>query len=226
MNFTSPLACLVIFFGTISFAVWGNTIELTSDQMPVDAFNPAKLLATANKLISLGKKDAEDSLLKFADKPYDSGYSGLTKRDFNVAWLCLMVYDPKPGSGLPIPMFGLPGFPNTGGYNDHGLMNLTTWPRFPLALSKGVPFLLVSGYALAGLAEPGIDYLKRCQAHGEFHTNLYPIPTYDEAKIALHELISSSQWKALNWAQDQGAVDPDFLNHEVEVLSKQVERIK
>ena len=104
-------------------------------------------------------------------------------------------------------------------------MNLKEWPRFPLAMDRNVPFLLVRNYALAGFPEPGLDYLKRCQAHGIFRTTPYPLPTSAEASAAIDDLISSPAWKNLNWADDQGAVDPDFLKHEIEFLRTQATRI-
>jgi len=206
---------------------FGDTIDLTPDQMTPETYNPARILATTNKLIALGPQDAYASLLQYGVKTMPlNGPFDIWHRDYYLAWLCLLVYDPRSDTGLPIPMFGLPAFPNTGGYDDHGrLMGLAPWPRFPLALSRGVPFLLVSGYALGGLPEAGDDFLKRCQAHGDFHATPYAIPTRHEAKIALDGLISSPPWKALIWKDDQATFDPDFLKHEIDSLRMQVDRI-
>jgi hypothetical protein len=188
-------------------------------------------VATANKLIALRQQDAYASLLQLAEKQVDKhqAVQGMY-RDYYVAWLCLMVYDPKPGSGLPWPEFGGPGFPDTGAFWDHtrGRMNNEKWPRFPLALSRGVPFLLVrGGYMLGGEAEPAFVFLKRCQANGTFHATPYSVPTHTDAKMALNELISSPQWKALQWHE---STSPNYLhaneNWEIEFLRQQVERTK
>jgi hypothetical protein len=203
-----------------------KTLDLTPDELTWKTYNPAKILATANKLIALGPQDAYLSLLKYVERPPGVILNdALLKRDNYLAWLCLLVYDPKPGTGLPVPMFGMPDFPNTGGYSDRGSMNTAAWPRFPLAMSRDVPFLLVSGYAIAGFPEPGPDYLKRCHDHGDFHATAYPIPTYAQASEALDTLISSSLWTGLNWKDAQGAIDPDFLNHEVTCLNEQIDRM-
>jgi hypothetical protein len=107
---------LIILFGTLSLTARGVTIDLTPDELTWNTYNPAKILVTANKLIALGPQDAYASLAKYAERPPGIILNdALMKRDNYLAWLCLLIYDPKPGTGLPIPMFGLPAFPNTGG---------------------------------------------------------------------------------------------------------------
>ncbi len=210
---------------------FGDTIDLTADQLTSETFNPVPIVVTANKLIALGQQNAYASLLQYAEQPVDK-HQPMQRmyRDYYVAWLSLLVYDPKPGSGLPWPQFGGPGFPDTGDFGDdtRGRMNKETWPRFPLALSRGVPFLLVrGGYMLAGEAESGFVFLKRCQANGTFHATPYSVPTHTEEEVALNELISSPQWRALQWHE---STSPNYLhaneNREIEFLRQQVERVK
>jgi len=213
MAFASRLLCVFVLLVTISLTARGTTIDLTTDQLTPDNYNPAKILATADKLIASGKEAAYSSLLKYAEKPIAVH---IENRDDYAAWLCLLVYDPKPDSGLPTPLFGAPDFPDI----DHIVLNRIDWPRFPLALNQGVPFLLVSGYDIAGFPEPGSWFIKRCRANGIFHTNIYPIPSHAEAKKALNDLISSQEWKALSWSDRQDQPE------KIEFLRSQVERIK
>jgi hypothetical protein len=232
MVFPSRHLCLIALLGTAFIPARGEVIDLTSETQTPDTFDPAKIITASNKLIVLGKDDAAASLLHYAKTPpHANSPMALENRDYTMAWLCLLIYDPMPKSGLPWPMFGGPNFPPETG-TSYGLptgpMNNTTWPRFPLVLSHGVPFLLApSYYALGGLAEPGFFFLKRCQARGIFHSTFYQIPTHADAQVALTSLISSPEWKALNWHE---STSPTYLhaneNREIEFLRQQVERIR
>lgn len=218
MHLAARLLCLIVLTGSILVAARGTTIDLTTDQLTPETYNPAKILATANKLIALGRKDAEASLLKYAEKPIDVHIEyGIENRDYYVAWLCLLIYDPKPHSSLPNPGFGDPDFPYPAFNNPEKSVD---WPRFPLVLNQGVPFLLVSGYTLGGRGEPSTWYVKRCRADGIFHTTPYPIPSHAEAEKALNDLISSRKWKALSWSDSRAQPD------KIEFLRSQVERLK
>jgi hypothetical protein len=217
MPFASRLLCLIVLFGSISVAARGTTINLTTDQLTPDTYNPAKILATANKLIFLGEDTAEASLLKYAEMPLDPHLGGIENRDYYVVWLCLLVYDPKPHSSLPNPMLGDPDFPYPAFNNPEKSVD---WPRFPLDLNQGVPFLLVSGYTVGGFPEPGMWYVKRCRANGIFRTSFYPIPSHAEAEQALNDLIFSRKWNALSWSDRSSESD------KIEFLRAQVERIK
>lgn len=53
-------------------------------------------------------------------------------------------------------------------------------PRFPIAIVDDVPLMLVSGYALRGLAEPVIAHLAYYREHGTLRTTpLAPAPGRD-----------------------------------------------
>ncbi len=205
------LSWFLVLLLAVSPVLRGEAIDLASDSLTTETYNPAKLVETANKLIDLGKDKADASLLKYAETNY--AYSSY------VAWLCLLVYDPKPDAGLPIPLFGAPDFPYTFPYT-HGLINSVDWPRFPLTLNRGVPFLLVSGYTVGGVPESGTAYIQRCQSNGTFHAVEYPIVTHSDARIGLDDLLSSAKWDALSW--------PHFVGRtqKIKFLRSQVERVR
>jgi hypothetical protein len=224
------IICLTALLGLSSLATHGAPIDLAPDALTPETYNPAVIVKTVNLLIGLGKKDAETSLLNYAIKPADPHiFMDRENRDYDVAWLCLLIYDPKPGTGLPWPELGGPAFPETGATWSRplGRINSATWPRFPLAVSRGVPFLLAPGYLLAGQEEPGSMFLKRCQANGSFHTTPYAAPTRAEAESALSDLISSPEWKALAWHESTSSSHlHDNENREIEFLRSQVARIQ
>ena len=170
---------------------------------------------TANRLIALGENDAYLSLLALAAEHHRD-----REDDYSAIWLCLLVYDPKPDEGLPIPKLGGPQFPGINSRPwDKDNAYLPGWPRFPLAISRDVPFLVVFNYILAGEAEPSADYIKRCRTFGTFRTKPYPIATHDQAAGALKALTSSPEWTALPWKEWSVPMESQFLQ-------KQVDRIK
>jgi hypothetical protein len=221
------MAAIVLFLVSPSFA-YSETIDLTPDQMSPVNFNPAIILQTANKLIALGNQDAYASLLLYAEKPIDpKSLEDRIDREFNVAWLCLLVYEPKPNSALRMPSFGGPDFPLIDNYKLYKGMESPDWPYFPLAVTRDVPFLLVRSYMVGGELMPVSNYLKDCQTNGVLRTKPYPIPNHAEAEAALNELVSSAPWKALDWHEPK---DPNYLHanetREVKFLWLQLERVK
>lgn len=227
IKFVAAIAmiCMLEFF---LFSARAATIDLKQDQLSPETFNPATIVKTANQLIALGKADAYASLLAYAKSPRERGnWQDFIYRDYYVAWLCLLVYDPQPGSQMKMPSFGGPQFPLIDNYSLFKGREGPDWPRFPLAVVHNVPFLLVRGYILGGEALPGSFYLKEDQEHAVFRAIPYPVPTHADASAALAALLASPAWKALDWHESP---DPrhahDQEKWEVEFLGQQVDRVK
>lgn len=149
------------------------------------------LVTGANALIAMGKEQAVQTLkarLKASgEDPYSLGSQGE-----RMSWLCRLIFEGTRGTPLRQPLFGGTGLP-------YKSMPLTTWPRYPLAVEAGVPFVLSEGYVLAGMGEPAFKYLEFCATNGRFRTRPYPVPTRASATAAWKALTTSKRWKALKW---------------------------
>src|SRR5262249_46829341 len=73
--------------------------------------------------------------------------------------LCRMLFTARPGSEFRRPRLGVSSF---GRFGFPG--QTEDWLLEPIALVDGVPFLIVNGYQVAGLQEPGPAYLHYCFA--------------------------------------------------------------
>jgi hypothetical protein len=220
------LISIVCFIFLFTQSAQADPLNLAKERMTSEKYNPATLVVTANKLISLGQTKAEEALGNLANTRIGSGFDEMDRNSY-IAWLCLLIYDPKQGEGLPLPGFGGPDFPNTGFVKGPkwSVFNSPKWPRFPLAMKRQVPFLLVRGYELAGLPEPISFYLKDCHENEIFRTDLYVIPTYASANEALQELLASPEWHALNW-KELGGDGSFWRDRKIEFLKDQVQRVK
>jgi hypothetical protein len=199
----------------------GQLIDLTQNELTAANYNPAAIVRTANQLIAAGEETAHASLVSYSlgrpPNPNDGrSLENYSNRGTYVAWLCLLLYDPKSGFTLETPMFGAPSFPCDGS----GHLDSSLWPKFPLALSKGIPFQLVAGYELAGETYTGDHYADLYRTNGVFRSQPYAVPTRGEAETALNALISSPQWKSLIWKNSRGNEE-----WEKKYLHDQVQRI-
>lgn len=207
---------LVIILSLLLSIVTGDsqTLNLTQDQLTTETYNPAAILRTANKLISSGDEITYQSLLTYSKS---SEVDPWGERDNYVTWLCLLVYNPRPHHVFKVPVFGAPDFP-TGAENFS-----STWPKFPLAFERDIPFLLVSGYTLAGLAWPGSYYVEDCHKNGVLRAKLYRVPSKKDAEAALKEFLTSPHWKTLDWPANSN--DTGSENEKIKFIQAQVDRV-
>jgi len=179
-----------------------------------DDYNPQALLRCANRLIEMGEDGTYCLLRASASK------EGKEPQDERVALLCRVLYKPSQGSPLHPPRFGAPDIP-------YRSMPATDWPDLPLAFSKDVPFLLVSGYTLFGVTQQTRLYVDYCRSNGVFRAKPYRIPCWREAIEALEALVLSDRWSRIKWVDSgQGwsyGYDQLELKHRLHV---QVERMK
>lgn len=175
---------------------------------------PQDLARSANALIELGEERACGVLVsRVTNFAHTKGFCG----DERIGWLCRLIFDPSdkvvpatramsPGGPVvrrtprmadgryPVrrPLFGGLALP-------HRSMPITSWPRYPVAVQDGVPFVLAEGYTLAGLPEDPRKYIAHCRKHGRFRTQLYRVPDRATAERALEALFASSRWTAIRW---------------------------
>ena len=224
--------CLCALLVLSPFALRGAPLDSSTVPLTEETYNPQAMIITANQLIALGKDRAVANLLQYADDPPAGKEDWLAHeaRAKYVAWLCLLLFDPPPESGLPMPFFGGPDFPNTGAppWNRAlGWVNSPAWPRFPLVLSRGVPLLLVQGYMLAGAVGPISSFVHDCAARSSFRTVPYPVPTQEDAERALIDLVGSPRWKALDWHESASPAHRHANeNRKIDFLKQQVARVK
>jgi hypothetical protein len=101
------------------------------------------------------------------------------------------------------------------------------WPDFPLVFSKGVPFLVATGFIRLG-PPPNIKaYVTYCKENGLFRKQVYDVPLWTDALVALRDLVHSQKWQCIKW-QDAGTdwsygYDEQVVEHR---LHMQIERMK
>lgn len=214
INSFARLFLLVFLYSTLHG--YGQVIDLAKDQLTGPCFNPSAVLKVANQLIVVGDDVAYNSLTTYYKQSLDR--SKHSKYDEYVAWLCLLVYEPKPQSSLETPLFGYPQFPYfRKDHREHFI-----WPQFPLVIVRNVPFDLVVGWPLAGQENPASYYIDLYHKQGIFRTHPYSIPTRADAVISLKELISSSRWRESDWQTapypgEAGVIE--FLKQQVDSIS-------
>ena len=106
----------------------------------------------------------------------------------SVIILSRMLFVPQPGADLRRPMIGGALFLGGTSYGD--------WPREPIEVVDGIPFLIANGYMLAGLPESDEAYLQYCETQGEWSSFHYTLKTRQQKHAALNELLASHKWKA------------------------------
>jgi hypothetical protein len=135
-------------------------------------------IRTASELQSLDRSAALTKLRAMARDSHEAP---------RVIILSRMLFAPRPDSGLRRPMIGAAVLLGGSDYAD--------WPKEPLEIVDGVPFLVVNGYILAGLAETPEAYLRYCETQSDWSVVRYSVKTTQEKRDALNMLLTSRKWK-------------------------------
>jgi hypothetical protein len=145
-------------------------------------FDPRRLIRAVNSLQALGREKALNALWA-----YDRLARGLTLEE-------RAKYQVDEYRILPIVrlLFERSTGPFRLGDGDVAALDSDAWPLFPLALVQDVPFMMVSGYMLAGRPQRASEHL--AQNLGPLRAPLAPRVTPLEAA---DELIGSAAWKSL-----------------------------
>ena len=106
-----------------------------------------------------------------------------SKRASDVYPLCRMLFEAKEGKEFRAPRLGAPGFVGT--------TNAADWPLEPITIHRGVPILVVTGYALFGLPEPPQAYLDYCLGACRWTTERFSPVDEDSRRRILKEFIKS-----------------------------------
>jgi len=101
--------------------------------------------------------------------------------------LCRMLFTERPGSAFRGPMIG--------GASFFGGTQNTDWPRVPIELVDGIPFLITGGYVLAGRAETPSNYLEYCETNCDWSRFRFKNKTSTDKLSALDKLVTSPKWK-------------------------------
>jgi hypothetical protein len=161
------------------------------------SFDPAALRRAVDALRPLGRDTALDVL-----QTYDElarSHPGQDDLDAQRIFLIVrLLCDPVTPLAIGAPSRALPA-------------GFTAWPRFPLVEQDGVPFLLVTGYTLAGKAESPLVHVRACREHGALRAEIAagaPEPAAEAliASPAWHEVIHDEQAAAMVRAQAVRAV--------------------
>jgi hypothetical protein len=159
-----------------------------------DTFKASTYIQAAIELQAIGREDALRRLHTMAlDR---DSYS-------KVIILCRMLFSQSARSNFRAPRLGTPMY--LGGTND------ADWPTAPIEVVDGVPFLVTTGYALAGLAESAESYLRYSESDANWSSVHYTIRNVQEKQDALTKLLASSKWKT--W--DDAHVRVDFFTRQI-----------
>jgi hypothetical protein len=158
-----------------------------------DNLNPRKLIVAVNTLRPLGK---EKALAALAEYVRVAEWFGITL-DSQRAFLVLrMLFDiPEDPGYMPEMRIGGP----SGGMTQ----DLKELPRFPLAVVDDVPFMLVSGYNLAGFPEPVESHLDYFRENGRLRAK--PLQPPDGPQDLYNPLLKVSDplWRGERFRQFQ-----------------------
>jgi hypothetical protein len=144
-------------------------------------------LDAAAKLQAMGKERAVAALADLAQKEMRTG----GKR---AILLCRMLFGARPGGEFRPPGLGGPGFAGDIRAEDWQT-TCRDWPRMPLDVVDGVPFLVVPGYLLAGHPEPSSWYLDYCLRNCDWSDEVFQPRTAEQKRAALAKLVASPRWK-------------------------------
>ena len=144
-------------------------------------FRAVSYLKVAKELQALPEAERVKALERFCNIP---------ERNLQSIILCRMLFTAKPGGTFRRPLLGGPGFitsrEDIPGLSDPRLSQ--PWPLEPITLADGVPFAIVTGYALAGAAEKAGAYLAYCRKETQWSPLGYHPVSSEQMKNALQKL--------------------------------------
>jgi hypothetical protein len=137
-------------------------------------------IKAAMYLQSMRRADAGKALLDLAR------YENSQRR--NVVILCRMLFTTRPGRKFRAPGFG-------GSMYLASNARASDWPREPIALVDGVPFVIVVGYDLDGRAEFEDDYVRYCIRNCDWNSYRFQTRNPQQKQDALRKLVASPKWR-------------------------------
>jgi hypothetical protein len=195
MRVSKSVAFLAAVFAIIGTVRAGPSEPLSGlSDLYFDTFKADTYIQAAVELQAIGRERALRRLHAMAlDR---DSYS-------KVIILCRMLFAQSASSNFRAPRLGMPMY--LGGTND------TDWPIAPIEVVDGVPFLITSGYLLAGKAESAESYLRYSESDADWSGLHYTIKTTQEKQDALTKLLASPKWKT--W--DDAHVRVEFFSRQI-----------
>ena len=159
-------------------------------QTEIAEYRPDEVISAINALIRLGK---EGSLRAIQDC-----LSKLTPNQETVGlfWILRILFDLPSGRPFPPVSLGNPDIPPPS--------QVELLPRYPIVLVQDVPFLVVSGYMLAGLPETVDSHLVFFQSYGIIRPQPLRIPSDLASVLEEFEMI----WRSIYGPRYMGQVLP------------------
>ena len=157
--------------------------------------HPQVLAISANILIAVGKEKAVDYLLKQSQKLRSGDVYG-DINDIKISWLCRLIFESVNDQPLRAPNFGGLDLP-------YKSMPLSSWPKYPLAVSDGCIFVLGANYTGSGQPELAEFYVDYCSKNGQIRKEPYKVPDKTEYQPALEALFKSERWQAIEWRHEE-----------------------
>jgi hypothetical protein len=117
------------------------------------------------------------------------------ERGRNAILLCRMLFVPKPNAPFRRARIGGAVFMGSTDYSD--------WPREPIELVDGIPFLITKGYNLGGWPEPPEWYVAYCLTNCQWNSFRFVPKTSAEKAAASTKLLSSPKWRTPLDARDR-----------------------
>ena len=144
------------------------------------------LIPAAIALQAMGKDAGSAALLQAASSS-ETNLATKFEAYEKVVVLCRMVFTAKEGAEFLGILQGHTDFFGGTTYAD--------WPLEPIEVVNGYPFWIVSGYALAGAAQPASSYVSYCIANCDWNAFRYRELSAKDKRAALAKLLSSPKWK-------------------------------
>src|SRR5262249_34403177 len=153
-SFLSFLATLPVAYEALPY---GDPLE--AQHYRIDTY-----IRAAVALQSIDRATAIKRLHEMAQDP---------RLSITVTIICRMLFTGRHGSFYTFraPYIGVPSFVRG---------TEADWPRWPIELVDGVPFMIVWGYTLAGLPESDESYLRYCEANCDWTGLKYTLKTDEQ----------------------------------------------
>lgn len=130
--------------------------------VPVEHYHPARVMEAVNACVPLGREAALEALdaSRVRQEPAGGGVGLL--------WVMRALFEMPPG--IPFPPVRI-GQPSPGAPKAAGI-----WPRFPMVMIHGVPFLATCRFVLGGKAEPLAVSLATYRSFGSLRQRRIVLP--------------------------------------------------
>jgi hypothetical protein len=145
-------------------------------------FDPLRLIRAVNALQALGKEKALKALRAYERLDGDLSQEERRKYqvdEYRILPIARLLFETAPPFAL--------------GAGDVAAPEGGAWPQFPIVLAQDVPFMMVSGYTLAGKGQRAAEYLK--SSFGPLRAA--PLAPRGTALEAADELTQSAAWASL-----------------------------